>query len=116
MQKLPPELRDDPDARQVMDALRANCVSLDIVQLIYRAKRYENHAKDYEFSRLTMREHWAAGHADVVQTVHDPRWTGRGPAELYGVRVFDLVIPERTAAVAAAESQIPTGVFNYDAA
>ena len=115
MQKLPPELRDDPDARQVMDALRANCVSLDIVQLIYRAKRYENHAKDYEFSRLTMREHWAAGHADVVQTVHDPRWTGRGPAELYGVRVFDLVIPERTAAVAAAESQIPTGVFNYDA-
>jgi NTE family protein len=118
MDKLPPELRADPDARQVMDVLRANAVSLDIVQLIYRAKRYENHAKDYEFSRLTMREHWASGHADVLQTLHDPRWTGRGPAEAYGVRVFDLVSPERTAAVAAVvdPAAAPTGVFNYESA
>ena len=114
MEKLPPELRDDPDARQVMDALRANRVSLDIVHLIYRAKRYENHAKDYEFSRLTMHEHWAAGHADVLQTLHDPRWTERGPAELYGVRVFDLVNPERTVAITAA-SDVSTGVLDYEA-
>ena len=114
MEKLPPELRDDADARQVLDALRANAVSLDIVHLIYRAKHYENHAKDYEFSRLTMREHWAAGHADVLQTLHDPRWTERGPAELYGVRVFDLVNPERTAAIAAA-SDVSTGVLDYEA-
>jgi NTE family protein len=114
MEKLPAELRDDPDAREVAEALRANCVSLDIVHLIYRAKRYENHAKDYEFSRLTMREHWAAGQADVLQTLHDPRWTERGPAELYGVRVFDLVNPERTAAIAAA-SDVSTGVLDYEA-
>ena len=114
MEKLPPELRGDADARQVLDALRANAVSLDIVHLIYRAKHYENHAKDYEFSRLTMGEHWAAGHADVLQTLHDPRWTERGPAELYGVRVFDLVNPERTAAIAAA-SDVSTGVLDYEA-
>jgi NTE family protein len=114
MEKLPAELRDDPDAREVAEALRANCVSLDIVHLIYRAKRYENHAKDYEFSRLTMREHWAAGQADVLQTLHDPRWTERGPAELYGVRVFDLVNPERTVAIAAA-SDVSTGVLDYEA-
>ena len=94
--KLPPEWRDDPDAKEVMARLHSNCVSLDIVQLIYRAQRYENHAKDYEFSRLTMREHWAAGNADVVQTLRDPRWTGRGPAGADGVRVFDLVEPQRT--------------------
>jgi NTE family protein len=110
MQKLPPELRDDPDARQVTELLRANCVSLDIVQLIYRAKRYENHAKDYEFSRLSMREHWAAGHADVLQTLHDPRWTERAPAELYDARVYDLVDPERAAAVAAATDMSTKGL------
>jgi NTE family protein len=114
LQKLPRELRDDPDARQVAELLRANCVSLEIVQLIYRAKRYENHAKDYEFSRLTMREHWAAGRADVLQTLHDPRWSARRPAELYDVRVFDLVNPERTAVLAAA-ADVPTGVFSYEA-
>ncbi|MFN2645968.1 MAG: DUF3734 domain-containing protein [Burkholderiales bacterium] len=113
MEKLPPGLRDDPDAREVLAALRANSVSLDIVHLIYRAKRYENHAKDYEFSRLTMREHWAAGHADVMQTLHDPRWTDRGPAELYGVRVFDLVNPERTAAITGA-SNVSRGALNYE--
>jgi NTE family protein len=118
MDKLPPELRDDPDAREVKAVLHANCVSLDIVQLIYRAKRYENHAKDYEFSRLTMREHWASGRADVLQTLHDPRWTARGPADAYDVRVFDLASPERTAAVAAAvdPTTVPTGVFNHESA
>jgi Patatin phospholipase len=100
----------------VVDALRANCVSLDIVQLIYRAKRYENHAKDYEFSRLTMREHWASGHADVMQTLQDPRWTGRGPAELYEVRVFDLVNAERTTAAVAASGTVPSGVLDYETA
>lgn len=111
--KLPPELRDDPDARQITDLLRANSVSLDIVQLIYRAKRYENHAKDYVFSRLTMREHWASGRADVLQTLHDPRWTTRAPAELYGVRVFDLVNAERTMAATGA-NPLPE-VFDYAA-
>ena len=118
MDKLPPELREDPDAREVKEILNANSMSLDIVQLIYRAKRYENHAKDYEFSRLTMREHWAAGRADVLQTLQDPRWTERGPADAYGVRVFDLVSPERTAALAAAvdPSTASTGVFNHESA
>ena len=114
LEKLPPELRDDPDARQVAELLQANCLSLDIVQLIYRAKRYENHAKDYEFSRLTMREHWAAGRADVLYTLHDPRWTARGAAQLYEVRVFDLLNAGRTA-VAAAAAAVPTGVFSYEA-
>ena len=98
MDTLPPELRTGPDARQVLEVLRASSVSLDIVQLVYRAKRYESHAKDYEFSRLTMREHWASGHADVLQTLRDPRWTQRTAVEPYGVRVFDLVNPERSVA------------------
>ena len=37
----------------------------NIVHLIYNAKNYEGIAKDYEFSRRTMEEHWAAGYEDV---------------------------------------------------
>ena len=110
MEKLPPALREDPDAREVIDVTRANSASLDIVQLIYRAKRYESDAKDYEFSRLTMREHWESGRADVLQTLRDPRWTQRTAPKRYGVRVFDLVSAERTAATA------PAGVLSHEPA
>ena len=110
LEKIPPELREDPDARELTALLRANSVSLDIVQLIYRAKRYESDAKDYEFSRLTMREHWESGRADVLQTLQDPRWTQRTAPEHYGVRVFDLVSPDRSAATASG------GVAAFEAA
>jgi hypothetical protein len=36
-----------------------------VVKLVYRRKPYEGPSKDYEFSRQTMVEHWAAGHADL---------------------------------------------------
>jgi len=31
----------------------------NIVHLIYRARNYEGHSKDYEFSRASMQDHWA---------------------------------------------------------
>jgi NTE family protein len=37
----------------------------NIVHLIYRAKNYEGHSKDYDFSRLSMQEHWGAGYHDA---------------------------------------------------
>ena len=96
--KLPPELRADPDAQELLGRLQRYCESLDLVHLIFRSKGYESEAKDYEFSRWTMREHWSRGHADVLHTLRHPAWTGRGPAE-HGIRVFDLVeegVAERT--------------------
>jgi NTE family protein len=104
--KLPPELRNDPDAQEVLARTASTCGSVDIVHLIYRAKRYESYSKDYEFSAWTMREHWACGDADVVQTLRDPRWTARGPAE-YGVRVFDLVDAGRSCIGEAGASHAP---------
>src|SRR5438034_59181 len=77
MTKLPERLRSDPDA-QALAQLNDGCgTGVDVVHLIYRSKDYENDAKDYEFSRWTMREHWSSGYADVLQTLRHPAWRGR---------------------------------------
>jgi NTE family protein len=86
--KLPPELRDDPDA-QALARLRGEWRGVDIVQLIYRSKIYEGDGKDYEFSRLSMQEHWQAGYVDMTRTLQDPRWVARKRGA-HGVRAFDL--------------------------
>jgi NTE family protein len=48
--------------------------AIAIVQLIYRAKLYEGNSKDYEFSRVTMEEHWKAGLSDVRRTLRHDGW------------------------------------------
>jgi len=98
VRKLPARLRNDPDVRELLRETHCSCPSVDLVHLIYRAKAYEDDTKDYEFSRWTMREHWASGRADVTQTLHDIRWTRREAAS-FGVREFDLVDPARHAAL-----------------
>ncbi len=85
--KLPPALRDDPDA-QALARLRCGA-AIDVVHLIYRSKHYESQSKDYEFSRLSMREHWDSGLADMAHTLQDPRFANR-ERSVGGVRVIDL--------------------------
>ena len=95
LDKLPAALRDDPDAL-ALAGLRgeaAKNAGVDVVHLIYRSKHYESQSKDYEFSRLSMHEHWDAGRADMAHTLHDKRWTGRSHSS-HGVRVFDLTTDE----------------------
>jgi NTE family protein len=85
--RLPPELRDDPD---VLALSRVHGVSaVEVVHLIYRSKHYESQSKDYEFSRVSVQEHWDSGRADMAHTLHDPRWLDRQPGA-NGVHVFDL--------------------------
>ena len=93
--KLPPALRDDPDAL-ALAALRCES-AVDVVHLIYRSKHYESQSKDYEFSRLSMQEHWASGRADMAHTLHDPRWVSRSRSPT-GVQVFDLTSDHPAAA------------------
>ena len=85
--RLPVSLRDDPDAK-LLAAIPVEA-AVDVVHLIYRSKHYESQSKDYEFSRASMLEHWAAGLTDTQATLEDPRWTGRDRHD-GGVRVFDL--------------------------
>jgi len=88
LDKLPASLRSDPDALALAARLRGDG-AVDVVHLIYRSKHYETHAKDYEFSRLSMVEHWDAGHAAMGYTLRDPRWLQR-KRDAPGVHVFDL--------------------------
>jgi NTE family protein len=87
---LPVELRSDPDITLLEDFSRENAVT--VMQLIYRRRNYERASKDYEFSRSTMREHWASGWRDVRHSLlhRDWRdWLARRRPE-GGVAVFDL--------------------------
>lgn len=61
----------------------------NIAHLIYRAKGYEGDNKDYEFSRGTMEDHWAAGYDDTVKTLSNPKVLQR-PTNPEGLQVFDL--------------------------
>jgi NTE family protein len=72
-----------------MLAAEANKKVCNIVHLIYRAKKYEGSAKDYEFSRQTMEEHWRAGYSAAIKSLSHPE-IFEPPDRLEGVRTFDF--------------------------
>jgi NTE family protein len=84
--KLPPHLLDSDEVRLLSSIARENRVT--IAQLIYRDKAWEGQAKDYEFSRATMAEHWLAGRHDVETTVHSAEWLTQPMQN--GTVVYDL--------------------------
>jgi NTE family protein len=73
--KLPPEFKDDPLVLHLNEAAKENTVT--VVHLIYRSKVHEASSKDYDFSRLAMVEHWAAGERDVYASMSHPEWLNR---------------------------------------
>jgi NTE family protein len=106
--RLPRKYRDDPDLKVIRAASHETAVT--VVHLIYRRRRYEAHSRDFEFSRVSMREHWQAGQADMAATLNHPAWLKRRrPRE--GVHVFDLG-RESTSTVTARSAARTTGVPN----
>ncbi|MBR1236979.1 DUF3734 domain-containing protein [Bradyrhizobium sp. AUGA SZCCT0182] len=87
LSRLPEDLREHEDVRLLRTAASHNVHSL--VQLIYRARDYEGHSKDYEFSRLSMQDHWRAGYHDALRTLRHPEVLAR-PTSADGVSTFDL--------------------------
>jgi NTE family protein len=85
--KLPAGLKDDADAKLLR---QASCnAAVTIVHLIHRRKDYFTQSKDYEFSRHSIEEHWAAGGDDVQRTFRHKAWQHRTiPTD--DVKVFDL--------------------------
>jgi NTE family protein len=84
---LPEEVRALPEVAYL--AKEADESVYNIVHLIYHAKNYEGAAKDYEFSRRTMEEHWSAGHAAGRKALSHPEVLQR-PHNREGFRVFDF--------------------------
>jgi NTE family protein len=87
LEQLPDDLEDHPD----VDLLRqATCnAAVTIVHMIHRRKAYWSPSKDYEFSRRSIEDHWAAGRDDVAHTFEHKRWKERVKPE-EGVEIFDL--------------------------
>jgi NTE family protein len=87
LRRLPADLGDDDDL-EILKSVASDKV-YNIVQLIYRAQNYEGPSKDYEFSRLSMQDHWRAGYHDALRTLRNPEVLTR-PASPDGVFTFDL--------------------------
>lgn len=85
--KLPDDLKSDPDAMALIK--NAANPNITIAHLIYRQADHELGSRDYEFSRQSMLDHWAAGHQDATCTVTHPDWQAHHNAPK-GIQVFDL--------------------------
>lgn len=85
--KLPEDLQSDPDLAFLRDS-GPDC-PVTLAHLIHRKEGFESNSKDYEFSRLSMTEHWAAGMADVKRTLSHKTWKSREIGK-DGLQVFDL--------------------------
>src|SRR5262245_44017687 len=92
LEKLPEALQANDEARLLRSYADRKLYS--IVHLIYRSKNYEGNSKDYEFSRLTMEEHWRAGYHDAVRTLRHEEVFER-PDNLEGVSTFDVAYDGR---------------------
>src|SRR5882724_3256773 len=87
LDKLLEELKGGAEAQQLRSVADRKVYS--IVHLIYRSKHYEGNSKDYEFSRLTMEDHWRAGYHDATRTLRHREVLER-PSNGQGVATFDL--------------------------
>jgi len=65
---LPAEMCDDPEVQRVRALLEDGAVN--IVHLIYRSRAWESGARDFEFSRGTMLDHWSQGRDAVDDVMH----------------------------------------------
>ena len=90
LEKMPPKFRADTDYR-LLAPIAQYKRNITIMHLINRRLDTASSAKDYEFSRATIRQHWEAGLDDVRRTCAHPDWANA--MEIYdGVRAFDLAV------------------------
>jgi NTE family protein len=83
-----PEDQLSEEERRDRDEL-ADLPEITILHIIYQQKAYEGHAKDYEFSGTSMREHWESGYEDTCQTLKQRQWLDMPPPG-GGILVHDV--------------------------
>ncbi len=87
LNKVPSELLTDEERRFKSEL--ADLPDITILQIIYQQKAYEGHAKDYEFSGTSMREHWQSGYEDTKRTLKRRDWISM-PPDGHGIVVHDV--------------------------
>ena len=70
--KIPDHLLDDEEREAKIRLDKAPRAT--ILQLIYQQAAYETQAKDYEFSRRSMVDHWNSGYQDTLRTLRHKDW------------------------------------------
>jgi NTE family protein len=83
-----PEADLSDEERRLRDEL-ADMPEVTILQLIYQQKLYEGEAKDYEFSRTSMLDHWRSGYEDTRRTLDRKDWLAI-PPEGTGIVTHDI--------------------------
>lgn len=87
LEKLPDEHLSDSEQELLS---KWSCdAAITLVHLIYRQKGHELASKDYEFSKLSMTEHWQAGVQDIEHLLSQDQWIERQPIK-DEVTVFDF--------------------------
>jgi NTE family protein len=87
LSRIPEEMLNDQD-RQMKERL-SRLPDIAILHIIYQQKAYEGHAKDYEFSGTSMREHWQSGYEDTKRTLKHQKWLTMPPPGS-GIIVHDV--------------------------
>ena len=67
LDQLPEEFKQSEEAKFLASIAQRRAYNL--VHLIYRPRGFEGDSKDYEFSRLSMAEHWHSGYYDATHTL-----------------------------------------------
>jgi NTE family protein len=80
---------DLSDRERELKAQLSNLPDIAILHIIYQQKAYEGHAKDYEFSGTSMREHWQSGYEDTKRTLKHQKWLTM-PPQGAGIVVHDV--------------------------
>jgi NTE family protein len=80
---------DLTDEELALKQLLATLPSVTLLHLIYQQAAYETQAKDYEFSAVSMRDHWESGYRDTSATLKHKDWL-QMTQEDGGIAVHDV--------------------------
>ena len=87
LEKLPDEQLSEEE--RALKTRLAVLPAINILQLIYQQAAHEGQAKDYDFSKSSMRDHWAAGLRDTRATLARREWLEIPPPES-GIVTHDI--------------------------
>jgi NTE family protein len=87
LDELPAQCRNDPEVQFLSEQARVKVAT--IVQLKYQSQKHETAGKMFEFSRVTMEEHWQAGYDDTKIALSEPAIFDL-PNVTEAARIFDV--------------------------